>query len=332
LRGIIHAAMDLEDRLVADWDEAHVARVLGPRVGGAWNLHTLTQGIGLDFFVCFSSLAGWLGVPGQASYAASNTFLDSLAHYRRSLGLPALTIDWGYLGGLGYVARDPRIGQRLERLGLNSFSPLEAVTLLERLLQGDQVQIGVVRIDQELWRKTWALGKLPPRLRELVWADQEAEGAGIDGQALFDRESLLTLVPEQRRDLLLGVFRENLSQVLGLDKEQIDVHTPIQYFGMDSLTTLQLKGRVEAQTGVRLITIIHDGMSVAQIIDQLLAHLDDTDAPIASLSTSPKSAPTTSFNLVKRLDELPDAELVNILEDLDLLLQRKIQNPSKSTD
>ena len=36
---------------------------------------------------------------------AANAFLDAFAHHRRSLGLPVLTIDWGRLDEVGYVAR-----------------------------------------------------------------------------------------------------------------------------------------------------------------------------------------------------------------------------------
>ena len=69
-------------------DDERFARVLAPKVAGAWNLHELTAGEPLDFFVSFSSISSLFGNVGQGNYAAANSLLDALAHYRRSRGLP----------------------------------------------------------------------------------------------------------------------------------------------------------------------------------------------------------------------------------------------------
>ncbi|WP_134903006.1 KR domain-containing protein, partial [Paenibacillus polymyxa] len=80
-------------------------RVLSPKVNGAWNLHRMTEGRPIDFFILFSSVASVFGSPGQGAYATGNAFLDSLAHYRLSRGLPALSINWGPWSEVGMAAR-----------------------------------------------------------------------------------------------------------------------------------------------------------------------------------------------------------------------------------
>ena len=93
--GVIHAAGMLDDGILMNQSWERFAPVLAPKVQGAWNLHRLTRDLPLDFFVLFSSAASLLGSPGQGNYAAANAFLDALAHHRRGLGLPALSINWG---------------------------------------------------------------------------------------------------------------------------------------------------------------------------------------------------------------------------------------------
>jgi myxalamid-type polyketide synthase MxaC len=102
LAGIVHTAADLSSAPVVDLDEERLQAMLRPKVQGTFNLHRLSAGLALDFFVLFSSTTALLGANGLAHYAAANVYLDSFAHYRRSLGLPALSINWGH------VERDAR--------------------------------------------------------------------------------------------------------------------------------------------------------------------------------------------------------------------------------
>ena len=95
LRGVIHLAGIGDDCALVDMDWPRFAKVLAPKVAGGWNLHALTLQEPLDFFVLFSSQAGLMGSTSQGSYSAANTFLDALAHHRRALGLPGLSIVWG---------------------------------------------------------------------------------------------------------------------------------------------------------------------------------------------------------------------------------------------
>ena len=78
LRGVIHAAGVLREALAVNQNADFFASVMAPKVRGGWELHRLTRGISLDFFVCFSSMAALTGSPGQANYAAANAFLDLL--------------------------------------------------------------------------------------------------------------------------------------------------------------------------------------------------------------------------------------------------------------
>ena len=88
LRGVLHAAMVLEDSLLVNLDRDRVARVLAPKLAGTWNLHAQTAGCPLDFFIMFSSLSSVFGHAGQGNYAAANAFLDAMAWHRRAAACP----------------------------------------------------------------------------------------------------------------------------------------------------------------------------------------------------------------------------------------------------
>src|SRR5205085_1809059 len=80
--GILHCAGALIENSIARKSAAEVADVLAPKVAGTLNLDRATSHLALDFFVLFSSLAGAMGNPRTADYAAANGFLDAFAAER----------------------------------------------------------------------------------------------------------------------------------------------------------------------------------------------------------------------------------------------------------
>ena len=109
---------------------------------GAWHLHQQTKHLPLDLFVLFSSASSLIGPNGQGNYASANFFLDALAHYRNAQGLHALTINWGALSEAGYVARNENVAKYLDLLGLESFTPQEALSIFANIIPKNPVQLG----------------------------------------------------------------------------------------------------------------------------------------------------------------------------------------------
>ncbi len=87
LRGVIHAAGVFNFHPLTEIDIDALKTCLRPKIIGAWVLHKLTEHESLDFFVAFSSGASVWSAKGLAHYAASNQFLDVMAHHRRAVGL-----------------------------------------------------------------------------------------------------------------------------------------------------------------------------------------------------------------------------------------------------
>jgi phthiocerol/phenolphthiocerol synthesis type-I polyketide synthase C len=152
LRGIVHAAMVIEDQIIMNLDRESLHRALDPKIIGAWLLHRFTVDQPLDFFVLYSSGTTLIGNPGQANYVAGCSYLEGLAHYGHALGLPALAIGWGALGEVGYVARNAKIQTHLARAGMKTIAPKQAFEWLDSLLTAGVASVTLAHSDWQRMR------------------------------------------------------------------------------------------------------------------------------------------------------------------------------------
>ncbi len=158
LRGVIHSAGLLADGVLLQQDWAQFAEVLGPKVSGAWHLHTLTEQMPLDFFVLFSSIASLTGAAGQGGHAAANLFLDTLAAYRQSQGLPALSINWGAWTEVGAAVRHG-VFDRATAQAIGAIEPAQGLRVLDDLLHDPSPQVAVTPVNWASFRQKF--GHLP---------------------------------------------------------------------------------------------------------------------------------------------------------------------------
>src|ERR1700694_2310671 len=115
-------------------------------MAGVWNLHQATRGDKLDFFVCFSSVSSVIGSQGHGNYAPANAFLDAMAHHRRALGVPCLSMNWGPWAGVGLAARlTGEMRQRWDALGIyGSLDASSALGAFGNLLGVPLAQIAIM--------------------------------------------------------------------------------------------------------------------------------------------------------------------------------------------
>jgi acyl transferase domain-containing protein len=200
LRGIVHLAGVLDDGLIAGQTLERFDRVMKPKAHGAWNLHCLTQHLPLEFFVMYSSLAGVVGSAGQANYAAANAFLDALAHRRRALGLPAVSLDWGPFGDAGMAAEHLRLASARDWAGAVPFSTARGASLFGCATAMNPTQVTLLPGPASAWLS------LHPRWNEAVlFSELRGQGAaaappGEDFMAF--RDALVAASADERRRLI----------------------------------------------------------------------------------------------------------------------------------
>ena len=252
LTGVVHAAGVLDDGLLAAMTQDQLDRVLRPKVDAAWLLHELTASADLSAFVLYSSAAGVLGTPGQANYAAANTFLDALAQHRRRNGQPAVSIAWGLWAEASDLTRKVAGANlaRLRRAGIRPLSAADGLAMFDAAVARDAAVTVCADIDvPSLTADTWSalLRTLArPRRREA------AQGAGAGGGIAA---RLAGVGAEERERLLQELVRQRVGAVLGFDSpDQLALRRPFSEFGMDSLSAVEVRNRLRAETGLPLAT------------------------------------------------------------------------------
>jgi acyl carrier protein len=283
LKGVIHAAGVLIPRSLDDLDPGCLHDVLAPKVDGAWVLHRLTQHRALDFFVCFSSVSSVLGTPFQAHYTAANAFLDGLAEYRRGLGLPAVSINWGPWQGDGLAGGET--APRIADTGFKALSPPTALALFGRLLGSDHARTIVVDAD---WPRLKSLYEVRCRQPVLEFLGLAVEGErAAKSSAVLD--ALQTTGIRDRFDFLVDFLREQVGAVLYFEDESApDSRQGFFDMGLDSLTAVEFKGRVETRLACALPpSVVFDYPNIEALASYLLEQL----FPVGSGSTGKVPAP-----------------------------------------
>lgn len=275
LRGIVHAAGVLDDGMLARGDAGWLRRVMAPKLRGAFELHRLTRGVALDFFVLYGSISGLLGAPGQGNYAAGNAFLQALAHHRRAAGLPATCIDWGAFSEVGMAAGAANRGERLAARGMGSMSPREGTQALARVLGADAAELGIAELDVYAWIEAHPHLRGSPRLAALVEAQGSAAAVrGGPTAAVTLRAELRAHPAERHRGVVEAHVRGEVARVLRLDPARLEAASPLASQGVDSLMAIELRNRFEASAGVRLpVTTLLQGSGIDRIAAALLEHL-----------------------------------------------------------
>ncbi|MGV9457274.1 SDR family NAD(P)-dependent oxidoreductase [Streptomyces sp. NPDC003635] len=257
LTGVVHAAGVLADGLVTSLTPEQLTAVWRPKADAAVNLHELTRDSDLGMFVLYSSASGVFGAPGQANYAAANTFLDALAQHRRAQGLPATSLAWGLWAQASAMTGHLAEGD-IDRVARSGFVPLTdetGIALFDAAAARDGALFVAAELDTAALRAAAAGKPVPPLLRGLVGGTRRRT---VEAAAGADRAGglaarIVGLPPAERERFLLDLVRSHVATVLGhAEPEAVDAERPFKDLGFDSLTAVELRNRVNAATGLRL--------------------------------------------------------------------------------
>ncbi|MET8909928.1 type I polyketide synthase [Micromonospora sp. NPDC004551] len=278
LRAVVHAAGVSEVVPLAETTLEDLAYVIGPKLAGAELLDELLDGVELDAFVLFSSIAAVWGSGGQGAYAAGNAYLDAFAERRRARGLAATSVAWGPWTESGMFGEGAP--EQLRRRGLRVMPPGLAMAGLRHALAAGDTCVTVADVDWATFHPLFTALRPSPLLADLpavrALAARPAEPAGPAAPTGRDLVAELRPLPaEERRAALLDMVRTDAAKVLGHPSaDAVDAERGFLDLGFDSLTAVELRNLLTAATGHELsTTVVFDQPTPAALADHLDAEL-----------------------------------------------------------
>ncbi|MFD9195588.1 SDR family NAD(P)-dependent oxidoreductase [Streptomyces phaeochromogenes] len=285
---VVHAAGALDDALLGSLTPDRLSAVLRPKVDGALALHELTRDLPLTAFVLFSSTAGLFGSPGQANYAAANTFLDALAAHRRAEGRPAQSLAWGLWSTVSGLTGSMTEGDRavLESSGITGLSAEEGLALFDAATARPEAVLAPVRLDV----RGASPDQLPALFQTLASHSRRRAGGAVPAAADDLRQRLTGLSEVQRQRTVLDMVLDQAAALLGHpDASAVDPERHFLEVGFDSLAAVRLRNQINELTGLRLPpSVVFDHGTPLELAHHVVGRL----AATAETGTVPPEAET----------------------------------------
>ncbi|MGW5415411.1 type I polyketide synthase [Actinomadura geliboluensis] len=277
IRGVVHAAGALDNRMIPGVDEASLRTVLRPKVDGAWTLHRLFPPGSLDFLALFSSCGHLLGLPGQAGYAAANAFLDAFAAHRRAAGgRDTVSLGWTSWRGKGMAVNEV-VDMELQARGVTDVTAPEAFAAWDLAAAHGGAYYAVLGV-----APAEPGTRRPPLLAEVAAAADAAarDRAAAPGGA-SDTDGLAGLPPDELRARLLEVVGAQIATEMRLSAEHLDPRRSLAEQGLDSVMTLVIRRRLEKRFGHGLpATLLWHQPTVTAIAEHLAGLLSGEAEPM----------------------------------------------------
>lgn len=287
LRGVVHAAVVIDDGLARSATPAQIERTLAAKVLGAQHLHELTRALPLDLFIFYSSATTLFGNPGQSNYVAANSWLERLAAQRRAEGLPATCVRWGAIDDVGFLARNQKIKDALQgRMGGGALASQVALDALEAMLVADVSGLGVLELD---WR---ALSRFLPsaNLPKFSEIARHAGDISDDESGANDIAHLIaTLDDAALHERFTEMLKAEIGEILRVSPDKIEATRSVYDMGLDSLMGVELVVALENRFGVRLpVMALNESPTPAKLAERLVLllrdeHEEQSDAVTASV-------------------------------------------------
>ncbi|XP_044150283.1 mycocerosic acid synthase-like polyketide synthase isoform X2 [Bufo gargarizans] len=259
VKGVFHSAVVFIDRILQNLNLSLFEKVLSPKVDGVVNLHLATLNMKLDYFVCYSSIASFVGNSGQANYAAANSFLEMFCKYRRNMGLCGQAISWGGLN-LGFLRNRPHMHRILEAKGILLLSTVEIHEHLKKCLQLNNPSQAIFKFN---FKTTYEnqMSQIPA-LKRRFYSVVLGEMSSWE-QTSKENQSLKSKKETCEDDILLVV-----TELTGVSPSDITMSTLLSSLGIDSMSAMTLQSRIlkDKNVNIPLVKLLDPNTTISNLV------------------------------------------------------------------
>ncbi|XP_021371585.1 uncharacterized protein LOC110462085 isoform X2 [Mizuhopecten yessoensis] len=259
VKGIFHGGAVLDDALFTKQTHVTLRKVLLPKVLGSWNIHTVSKRYDLDFFILHSSIASVFGNKGQSNYSAGNAFMDSIAHYRATNGLPGLSVNWGPLS-VGMATAN----EELEKIGYMFLGVTKIIDTLERMImsEGNQIIAGVFKwsfVNRQF--SDASLDRMRKRFKRVI-------GNTSRGNIQAATENSIDLDSDEG---ITGFVIDVASRVFAVGADLMDRSTPISQLGIDSMVAMTFVSTINDATTctIPIVFLLSDETTIGEVVNYI---------------------------------------------------------------
>jgi len=273
LKGVVHAAMVLDDALLANLTPERNRPVIEVKIRGAENLDRLTRDDKLELFLLFSSATTMLGNPGQANYVMANGYLEGLARARRAAGKPALAVGFGAIADRGFLARNIEVNDLLsKRIGKAALKARDALEQVERYMLADRgaVDAAAVMIAEIDWNAVRLLPISGRSLFEPLMRHAGSHQALNEGDSVDLRELIKGKSEEEAQAALHALVAAEIAASLRVTEDTVTPDKVLKDIGLDSLMAMELGMSFQQKTGFDIpLSGVGEGTTVGDVVSRL---------------------------------------------------------------
>ncbi|HEY4017248.1 MAG TPA: type I polyketide synthase, partial [Pseudonocardiaceae bacterium] len=306
---VVHTAGVIDAGVIETLTRERLARVFAPKIDAVRHLDELTRDLELSAFIVYSSVSSVFMGSGSGSYAAGNAGLDGLMARRRTLGLPGLALAWGLWDqSTGMAAgMDEQTRNRMNRRGgLQPMSQAEGMELFDAALDTNQALLVPAKLDLRGVRADASAGGVVPHmLRGLVRTGRQQARSGEERGGLATQLAGLSAADQLAQ--LLDLVRGQIAAVLGhANASAVRADLAFKDAGFDSLTSVELRNRLRAATGLKLpATLVFDHPTPQVLARHLRDELGDAAPAAVVAQTVAVAAPDEPIAIVGMACRLP---------------------------
>ncbi|XP_017309416.1 uncharacterized protein fasn2 [Ictalurus punctatus] len=262
IKGVFHSAVILNDGLIESLNKSLYEKVMRPKVNGVINLHYATKHCDLDYFVCYSSISAFLGNASQTNYAAANSFMDAFCQYRRNIGLPGQSINWGALN-LGLLLNQHHFQRFLESKGMMILDVTEIHDSLEQCLSINKPQQVVCKFHFKNIRYNVLSQNKSLTMRLSALVEEELKKAKMINSKL-EQTNMISSPNEYIKSLI--------SENIQIEQDELHDDICLSSLGIDSMLAMTLQNLIFQDKGVNvpLVTLLDPEKTLSDLIKILV--------------------------------------------------------------